>query len=105
LIGKMVAALQDLTSVPWLISPEKSGGGQTLAEARRKAKADQENKDKSHPAFEHPLLKNARLIGIQERRQNNIVQGDFGKGDRQDILNDTYEDDIPDGYTPPDYDH
>jgi DNA polymerase-3 subunit gamma/tau len=109
LIGKMVAALQDLTSVPWLISPEKSGGGTTLAEARRKAKTDQEKKDKSHPAFSHPLLRNAQLLGIQDRRQNNIVQGDFGKGDRQDILDDTYEDGLPqdydDGYMPPDYDH
>jgi len=109
LIGKMVAALQDLTSVPWLISPEKSGGGITLAEARRKAKTDQEKKDKSHPAFAHPLLKNAQLLGIQDRRQNNIVQGDFGQGDRQDILNDSYEDgaaqDYDNGYMPPDYEH
>lgn len=114
LIGKMVAALQDLTSAPWLISPEKSGGGATLSEARRKSKADQESKDKSHPAFTHPLLKNAQLLSIQDKASNNIVQGDFGKGDRQEILEDNYEtdissdyassDDIPDDYTPPDYD-
>lgn len=114
LIGKMVAALQDLTSVPWLISPEKAGGGPTLSEARRKSKTDQEKKDRSHPAFHHPLLKNAQLLGIQDKVSDNIVQGDFGKGDRQDILDDKYKDDsesdyapsgdIPDDYTPPDYD-
>jgi DNA polymerase-3 subunit gamma/tau len=98
LIGKMVGALQDLTGVPWLISPEKSGGAPTLSEQRRKAKADQDAKDRAHPAFTHPLLKNAKLLGIKEKQNANVIQGDFGQNDLEHQT-------MPDDYRPPEYDH
>ncbi len=107
LIGKMVGALQDLTGVPWLISPEKSGGDMTLAEARRKAKTDQKTKDRSHPAFAHPLLKNAELLGIKDKQNVNVIHGDFGQNDfrERDLVRHDYKDDMPSDYTPPDYEN
>lgn len=118
LIGKMVGALQDLTGVPWLISPEKSGGEPSLAERRRQKKADQEAKDKAHPAFGHSLFKNAEFLGITKTESKamiagNVIKGDFGSGasddslesfDRQDERDDIPDDYVPSDYTPPDYD-
>lgn len=78
LVGKMVSAIQDLTGELWIISTEKSGGGPTLAELRRKAQRAQAEKDRAHPAFSHTLLKNAKLLGITEIENHNVIQGDFG---------------------------
>ncbi len=78
LVGKMVSAIQDLTGELWIISTEQSGGGPTLAELRRKAKKEQAEKDRAHPAFSHSLLKNAKLIGITEIENHNVIKGDFG---------------------------
>ncbi len=102
LIGKMVGALQDLTGVPWLISPEKTGGDPTLAELRRKAKKDRDAKDRAHPAFNHSLLKNAKLLGIKEKQNANVIQGDFGNND---TVQDAYGSDVPDDYIPPNYEN
>ena len=96
LIGKMVGSLQDLTGVPWLISPEKSGGEPSIAETRRQAKADQDAKDRAHPAFNHPLLRQAKLLGIKDKQNANVIKGDFGQG------NDVGSG-VPDDYMPPDY--
>jgi len=117
LIGKMVGALQDLTAVPWLISAEKSGGGLTLAEARKKEKSDQEAKDRAHPAFSHSLFEGAEFLGITKRDVSNVVQADFGETSDRLSNSDDYtsvetdpefqnsQDDDMDGYIPPDYDH
>lgn len=78
MVGKMVSAIQDITGELWIISTEKSGGGPTLAELRRKAKKDQAEKDRAHPAFSHSLLKNAKLLGITEIENHNVIKGDFG---------------------------
>lgn len=78
LVGKMVSAIQDLTGELWIISTEQSGGGPTLAELRRKAKKEQAEKDRAHPAFSHSLLKNAKLLGITEIENHNVIKGDFG---------------------------
>jgi DNA polymerase-3 subunit gamma/tau len=109
LIGKMVGALQDLTGVPWLISPEKSGGAPSMAEARRQKKSDQDAKDRAHPAFEHPLLRNAQLLGITSKEKTNVIQGDFGAGVNQgnsqnELSHDIHGGDVPEDYTPPDSD-
>ncbi|RKQ69070.1 DNA polymerase III tau subunit [Litorimonas taeanensis] len=110
LIGKMVGALQDLTGSPWLISPEKSGGAPTLAEARRKKKSDQKAKDRAHPAFNHPLLKGAELLGIKNRESSNVIQGDFRRSEalsaddaRNDIDEYSIDEGVPSDYTPPEY--
>jgi DNA polymerase-3 subunit gamma/tau len=78
LVGKIVSAIQDLTGELWIISTEQSGGGPTLAELRRKAKKEQAEKDRAHPAFSHSLLKNAKLLGITEIENHNVIKGDFG---------------------------
>ena len=78
LVGKMVSAIQDLTGELWIISTENSGGGPTLSELRRKAKKQQAEKDRAHPAFSHSLLKNAKLLGISEIENHNVIKGDFG---------------------------
>ncbi len=117
LIGKMVGALQDLTEVPWLISSEKTGGGLTLSEARKKQKTDQDAKDRSHPAFSHSLLKDAELVKIVDIDKSNVVRAEFGYGqanipnsddytsvDRNPEFRDDENNDMV-GYVPPDYDH
>jgi DNA polymerase-3 subunit gamma/tau len=78
MIGQMVSAIQDLTGELWIISTEKSGGGPTLAELRRKLKKEQVEKDRAHPAFSHSLLKNAKFLGITEIENHNVIKGDFG---------------------------
>lgn len=117
LIGKMVASLQDLTGVPWLISTEKTGGGLTMSEARKKEKSDQEAKDKAHPAFSHSLFKGAEFLGITKKDTSNVIQGAFPEGQADIPNSDDYthvetdpefqndEDDDMAGYTPPDYDY
>jgi len=78
MIGQMVSAIQDLTGELWIISTEKSGGGPTLAELRRQSKKEQAEKDRAHPAFSHSLLKKAKLLGINEIENHNVIKGDFG---------------------------
>ena len=82
MIGKMVSAIKGITGELWIISTEKSGGGPTLAELRQKAKKDQAEKDRAHPAFSHSLLKNAQLLAITEIENHNVIQGDFGTDPR-----------------------
>ncbi|MEL6686208.1 MAG: DNA polymerase III subunit gamma/tau [Pseudomonadota bacterium] len=82
LIGRMVRSLQEMTGQQWLVSPVDQPGAIPMAEARRTAKAEQNAKDRSHPAFEHPLLKNAKLLGIKDRAPN-VVVADFKTGDDQ----------------------
>ena len=87
LTGKIVSILKELTDELWIVSPETSGGGDTLNEREKKARADQEAKDRSHPAFSHPLLANAKLIGIKNidmpegaptSESNNVIDAKFG---------------------------
>ena len=78
LIGRMVRSLQELTGTPWLVSAAEAPGADTLADARRKARAAQDAEDRSHPAFSHPLLADAKLLGITDRAPN-VIAGDFTK--------------------------
>ena len=80
LIGRMVRSLQELTGSNWLVSPAEAMGEPTLADARRAAKAAQDAEDRSHPAFAHPLLKDAELLGITDRAPN-VIAGNFTAGD------------------------
>ena len=83
LIGRMVEALRDITGDLWLIDQEAGSGKDTLIERRKKAIADRDATDRSHPAFEHPLFKNAKLIEIRDTAptsgtETNIIAADFG---------------------------
>ncbi len=81
LTGKIVSAIKDLTGELWIVSPETSGGGATLNELKKNARAEQEAKDRAHPAFNHPLLTNAKLIEIRETAPtsvpSNVIDGNF----------------------------
>jgi len=90
LTGKIVSVLKDLTDELWIVSPETSGGGETLNERSKNARAAQEAKDRSHPAFTHPLLANAKLIEIRNidiprsdptSDTTNVIDGNFGDTD------------------------
>ena len=78
LIGQIVGALQDLTGDLWIVSLSDEEGEPPLAEQRKAATKAQREKDLSHPAFEHPLLKNAKLLGITDR-PTNVIHSDFDK--------------------------
>ena len=83
LTGKIVSAIKDLTGELWIVSPETSGGGATLNEIKKNARAEQEAKDRAHPAFNHPLLAKAKLIEIRETAptsvESNVIDGNFGE--------------------------
>ena len=83
LTGKIVSAIKDLTGELWIVSPETSGGGATLNELKKNARAEQDAKDRAHPAFNHPLLANAKLIEIRETAptsvESNVIDGNFGE--------------------------
>ena len=78
LIGQIVAALQDMTGDLWIVSPSEEEGEAPLVEQRKAATQAQKEKDFSHPAFSHPLLKNAKLLGITDR-PTNVIHSDFEK--------------------------
>ena len=82
LTGKIVSALQTLTGELWIVSPETDGGGATINEVSKNAKAEQDSKDREHPAFAHPLLANAKLIEIREiaptSKPSNVIDANFG---------------------------
>ena len=82
LTGKIVTAIKDITGELWIVSPETSGGGATLNEIKKNARAEQEAKDRAHPAFNHPLLANAKLIEIRKTAPTsiptNVIDGNFG---------------------------
>ena len=80
LIGRMVRSLQELTGTPWLVSPSDAPGATPLAEQRRDAKAAQDAEDRSHPAFAHPLLRNAELLEIKDRAAN-VIEANFSGDD------------------------
>lgn len=80
LVGQMVEALRDATGNLWLIEQEDGEGAPSIANARRKAKEDQDAADRSHPAFTHSLLKNAKLLEIRDAATtsvSNVIPGDF----------------------------
>ncbi len=81
LTGKIVAALQELTGAMWIVSPEKSGGGETIKAREKREREEQDAKDRAHPAFAHPLFKNAKLIEIRDSAPtstpSNIIPGNF----------------------------
>jgi DNA polymerase-3 subunit gamma/tau len=62
------------------VSPVDKIGEPPLADQRRTAKAEQAEKDRAHPAFDHPLLKNAKLLEITDRSPN-VIAADFKSGD------------------------
>jgi len=82
LTGKIVSAIKDLTGELWIVSPETTGGGATLNEIKKNARAEQDAKDRAHPAFNHSLLANAKLIEIRETTPtsipSNVIDGNFG---------------------------
>jgi len=82
LTGKIVSAIKDLTGELWIVSPETSGGGATLNEIKKNARAEQDAKDRAHHAFNHPLLAKAKLIEIRDTTPtsvpNNVIDGNFG---------------------------
>lgn len=86
LTGKIVAALQALTGAMWIVSPERSGGGETLKAQERREKEARDAKDRAHPAFSHPLLAGAKLIEIRDvaptshlggALKDNVIAADF----------------------------
>jgi len=87
LTGNIVSAIKELTGELWIVSPETSGGGKTIAEIRKALKAEQDAKDKSHPVFSHSLLKDAKLLSIYDKTgtdedaksDSNIIAADFGQ--------------------------
>ena len=80
LIGRMVRSLQQITGRPWLVSPSDTPGAMPLADSRRAAKTAQDAEDRSHPAFSHPLLKDAELLDIRDRAEN-VISADFSGDD------------------------
>lgn len=84
LTGQIVSAIKDLTGELWIVSPETSGGGETLREQEKREALEQDARDKSHPAFSHPLLEKAKLIGITDtapEAESNVISGDFNDRD------------------------
>ena len=83
LTGKIVSAIKDITGELWIVSPETSGGGATLNEIKKNARAEQDAKDRAHPAFNHPLLAKAKLIEIRDTAptslKSNVIDGNFGE--------------------------
>ncbi len=83
LVGRMVEALRDITGDLWLIDQEAGKGEIPLAEQRKQAIAERDARDKSHPAFSHPLLMSAELIEIRDvpttsGSHSNVIAADFG---------------------------
>ena len=92
LTGKIVAALQELTGAMWIVSPEKTGGGETLKAREKRLREEQAAKDRAHPAFSHPLFKDAKLIEIRPSAPTfasaNIIEGNFRPAEVDDDLED-----------------
>lgn len=76
IVGRMVRSLQELTGQQWLVSPVPTPGASTLSDQRKSAKATQDADDRSHPAFAHPLLKDAKILEIKDRAPN-VIAGNF----------------------------
>ena len=90
LVGRMVEALNDMTGNLWLIDQEAGPGEPSVAEKRKVEKEAQEARDRAHPAFNHALLKDARLIEIRNiapksGADSNVIAADFGaRSDKQE---------------------
>ena len=65
LIGRAVDAFTDLTGELWVIDIVDEDGAESLKDKRVRLEKEQADKDRAHPAFEHSLLKNAKLIEIR----------------------------------------
>ncbi|WP_371396107.1 DNA polymerase III subunit gamma/tau [Fretibacter rubidus] len=76
LTGRMKDALVDLSGANWTVTPLPSGGGETLKESALREKSEQEARDRDHPAFNHPLLRGAKLIEIRETAPTSSIGGD-----------------------------
>lgn len=83
LIGKIVKALQDMTGDLWIVSPSNEEGEPPLAHQRKSAIAAQDAEDRSHPAFFHPLLKNAKELYIRDRAEN-VIHSDFAQKNNEE---------------------
>ena len=81
LVGRMVEALRNMTGSLWLINQEAGDGAPTMSEARKTAIAERDARDRAHPAFAHPLLRDAQLIEIRDVEthmdDSNIIPADF----------------------------
>ena len=66
MIGRAVDAFTDLTGELWVVDVVDEQGGETLKEKRQREIDEQAAKDRAHPAFNHPLLKVAKLIEIRD---------------------------------------
>ena len=66
MIGRAVDAFTDLTGELWVIDVVDEDGAETLKEKRMRVEKEQAAKDRAHPAFNHPLLKSAKLIEIRD---------------------------------------
>ena len=87
LVGRMVEALRDMTGELWLIEQVDGEGAPSIADARKTAIAEQDSRDRSHPAFEHSLLKKAKLLEIRDaptKSETNIIAADFGATTQED---------------------
>ena len=80
LIGKIVSALQEMTGDLWIVSPSDEVGADPISHQRKSAAAEQDAKDRSHPAFSHPLLTSAKELYIRDRAVN-VIHSDFPKED------------------------
>lgn len=88
LIGRMVEALRDMTGDLWLIEQEEGDGAPSISEARKTAIAEQDARDRAHPAFSHSLLKKAKLLEIRDaptRSGGNIIKADFGAANPDEL--------------------
>lgn len=89
LTGSIVSAIKELTGELWVISPETSGGGETLQESVRRIRDAEDARDRAHPAFTHPLFANAKLIEIMDTAptssETNVIAADFTKDPAPDI--------------------
>ena len=75
LIGRVIDAFTELTGELWVIDIVDEDGQETLKEKRVRLETEQDAKDKSHPAFNHQLLKTARLIEIRDVAPTSSVNG------------------------------
>ncbi len=80
LIGKIVKALQEMTGDLWIVSPSQDEGEAPLAHQRKSAVAAQDAEDRAHPAFSHPLMKNAKELYIKDRAEN-VIHSDFAQNE------------------------
>ena len=85
-------ALENLTGVSWNIVLRNDGGGDTLKSREKREREEQAAKDRAHPAFSHPLFKDAKLIEIRPSVTTfgsaTIIEGNFRPAEVDDEIED-----------------